>query len=731
MDGACGELKVAMAYLKTDTGLGRARLDPASRERLGLEIGDVIEIVGRSSVAAKVFKDCPQDHGSGIVCIDGTTRANAGVSVGDTVRIIKRDTVYARTAVFAPNIPEGKTVRFDSNIQDRVREGLYSRPVMTGNDVFVPNVYLMGNLAPFTVVSTEPAGVVVIGTGTEIRVLNERPRSKKKTIDSSITYDDVGGLDEELRRIRDMIEVPLKHPELFERLGIGAPKGVLLYGPPGTGKTLIAKAVAKESGAAFYSIQGPEIVSKYYGESEGALREIFEEASKNAPSIVFIDEIDSIAPNRNQVSGEVERRIVAQLLTLMDGMSGRGDVIVIGATNREDAVDPALRRPGRFDREIEIGVPGLKGRAEILGVHLRGMPLADDVDVDALAGMTQGFVGADLAALAREAAMRCLSKHMHLVDRDGPAPEAALEDVRVSMADFRDALTEVEPSGMREVLVDIPSVRWSDIGGLEDVKRELREAFMPGEGTKDFRRLGISMPRGVLLYGPPGTGKTMLARAMANEAGANFICVNGPEVASKWLGESEKAIRQIFKRARQMSPCILFFDEIDAVAPKRRQDGTGVWERVVNQLLTSMDGMEKLENVLVMGATNRPDMIDPALLRPGRFDKKILIGLPDVDSRRRILEVHTSEMPMLGVSLDDLAQRTEGFTGADLAELCREAGMCAYREDRETAFVSMRHFEAALRTVTPSVSEEEMQAYVDAGREMSRRGTNFDPPLYG
>lgn len=731
MDGACGELKVAMAYLKTDTGLGRARMDPASRERLGLEIGDVIEIVGRSSVAAKVFKDCPQDHGSGIVCIDGTTRANAGVSVGDTVRIIKRDTVYARTAVFAPNIPEGKTVRFDSNIQDRVREGLYSRPVMTGNDVFVPNVYLMGNLAPFTVVSTEPAGVVVIGTDTEIKVLNERPRSKKKTIDSSITYDDVGGLDEELRRIRDMIEVPLKHPELFERLGIGAPKGVLLYGPPGTGKTLIAKAVAKESGAAFYSIQGPEIVSKYYGESEGALREIFEEASKNAPSIVFIDEIDSIAPNRNQVSGEVERRIVAQLLTLMDGMSGRGDVIVIGATNREDAVDPALRRPGRFDREIEIGVPGLKGRAEILGVHLRGMPLADDVDVDALAGMTQGFVGADLAALAREAAMRCLSKHMHLVDRDGPAPEAALEDVRVSMADFRDALTEVEPSGMREVLVDIPSVRWSDIGGLEDVKRELREAFMPGEGTKDFRRLGISMPRGVLLYGPPGTGKTMLARAMANEAGANFICVNGPEVASKWLGESEKAIRQIFKRARQMSPCILFFDEIDAVAPKRRQDGTGVWERVVNQLLTSMDGMEKLENVLVMGATNRPDMIDPALLRPGRFDKKILIGLPDVESRRRILEVHTSEMPMLGVSLDDLAQRTEGFTGADLAELCREAGMCAYREDNETAFVSMRHFEAALKTVTPSVSEEEMQAYVDAGREMSRRGTNFDPPLYG
>ena len=389
MDGACGELKVAMAYLKTDTGLGRARLDPASRERLGLEIGDVIEIVGRSSVAAKVFKDCPQDHGSGIVCIDGTTRANAGVSVGDTVRIIKRDTVYARTAVFAPNIPEGKTVRFDSNIQDRVREGLYSRPVMTGNDVFVPNVYLMGNLAPFTVVSTEPAGVVVIGTDTEIRVLNERPRSKKKTIDSSITYDDVGGLDEELRRIRDMIEVPLKHPELFERLGIGAPKGVLLYGPPGTGKTLIAKAVAKESGAAFYSIQGPEIVSKYYGESEGALREIFEEASKNAPSIVFIDEIDSIAPNRNQVSGEVERRIVAQLLTLMDGMSGRGDVIVIGATNREDAVDPALRRPGRFDREIEIGVPGLKGRAEILGVHLRGMPLADDVDVDA--GKVSGF----------------------------------------------------------------------------------------------------------------------------------------------------------------------------------------------------------------------------------------------------------------------------------------------------------------------------------------------------
>ena len=731
MEGAVGELKVAMAFFKTDAGLGRARLDPASRERLGLSVGDIIEIVGKSSVAAKVFKDCPQDTGTGIICIDGTTRSNAGVSVGDTVRIVKHDVVYADSVTFAPNIPSGKTVRFDSNINDRVREGLFGRPVMTGNDVFVPNVYLMGNLAPFTVVETEPRGLVVLGTNTEVKVLDRKPRSKRKTIDSSITYDDVGGLDDELRRIRDMIEVPLKHPELFVRLGISAPKGVLLYGPPGTGKTLIAKAVAKESGAAFYSIQGPEIVSKYYGESEGALREIFEQASKNAPSIVFIDEIDSIAPNRDQVSGEVERRIVAQLLTLMDGMSGRGDVIVIGATNREEAVDPALRRPGRFDREIEIGVPGLKGRAEILGVHLRGMPLAEDVDIDAIAGMTQGFVGADLAALAREAAMKCLNKHMHLVDRDGPAPETVLEDVKVTMADFREAFSEVEPSGMREVLVDIPNVRWSDIGGLEDVKRELKEAFMPGEGGKEFEKLGISMPKGVLLYGPPGTGKTMLAKAMANESGANFICINGPEIASKWLGESEKAIRQIFKKARQMSPCILFFDEIDAVAPKRGQDGSGAWERVVNQLLTSMDGMEKLDNVIVMGATNRPDMIDPALLRPGRFDKKILIGLPDYDARRRVLEVHTSKMPMLGVSLDDLAQRTDGYVGADLAELCREAGMCAYREDKRASFISMRHFEEALKTVKPSVSDEDMKAYREAEKEMTRRGTNFDSPLYG
>ena len=726
------ELRVAMALFKTDMGLGRARMDTASRERLGLTIGDVIEIKGKKSVAARLFKDAPSDGSAGIICLDGVSRKYAGVSLGDNVKVFRRDEVPADRITIAPMVPEGKTTSFDKNISDRVRQGLFNRPVLSGNEVVVPNVFLSGSLALFKVIECVPDTVCVITPSTEVEVLSEPPHTEKKvTVDGSITYDDVGGLNDQIKKIREMIELPLKHPELFTRLGIKAPKGVLLYGPPGTGKTLIAKAVSTECGASFYSIQGPEILNKFYGETESALRGIFEKAAKHSPSIVFIDELDSIAPDRESAYNEVDKRLVAQLLTLMDGLSSRGDVVVIGATNRENSIDPALRRPGRFDREIEIGVPGMKARAEILSVHLRSMPLDDDVSIEHLASVTQGFVGADLAALAREAAMKCLSKHMSVLDSDSPATENFLSNLKVSRKDFDDALNEIEPSGMREVIVDIPKVRWSDLGGLDSVRRELSEVFIPDENGKGYERLGIDVPKGVLLYGPPGTGKTLIAKALANESGANFINVNGPEIASKWLGESEKAIKQIFKRAKQMAPCIIFFDEMDSIAPSRYGGSEGTWDRVVNQILTSLDGMETMKNVLVVGATNRPDMIDPALLRPGRLDKKLLIGLPDCEGRKQILGIHSARMPLKDVDIDKLAHSTEGYTGADLAELCREAGLTAYREDPDTECVTEAHFAAALRTVKPSVSSDEVRTYAEIEKRFSRRRPVTEtPPLY-
>ena len=521
-------LKVGMAQRQSEAG-----------RALGLDIGDTIEIVGKRKVVAKVFKCDPEDEGKGMIFIDGLTRTSAGVSVDENVTVRRCDPLMAEQVVLAPNIPEGKTIKFEKGIEDIFLRGLMARPLVAGTDIIVPNIALMGNRSTFTVVSTVPQGPVLVTGGTQI-VLRDSPRkekTKKGNTGQQITYDDVGGLDEELKRIREMIELPLKHPELFDRLGIGAPRGVLLYGPPGTGKTLIAEAVANESGASLYSVRGPEIMGQYYGQSEERLRDIFKEASENSPSIVFLDEIDSIAPNRDSVSGEVERRVVAQLLTLMDGLGDRGNVIVIGATNREDSIDPALRRPGRFDREIEIGVPGRKGRADILNVHTRDMPLTEDVDVDVLAGLTQGFVGADLAALCREAAMRCLSSRMSSIDLDKPVPSQILEGMRVSMNDFREALNDVEPSGMREVLVEIPKVTWNDVGGLDEVRREIEEVFVPEEGNKAYERLGIEPGRGILLYGPPGTGKTLIAKAIANESGTNFISVNGPEVANKWMGE--------------------------------------------------------------------------------------------------------------------------------------------------------------------------------------------------
>ncbi len=727
-------LKVAMARSQSEAGYGRARMDGGSRRALGVELGDTVEIAGKRSVVAKVFKCDPEDEGRGMLFIDGLTRTNAGVSVDENVTVRRCIPQPAEQITLAPNIPDGKRIKFESGIENVFLKGLMNRPLMADTDIIVPNIALMGNRSTFTVVSTAPKGAVIVNEKTRI-VVKDTPKKQqtaKVQRGHQITYDDVGGLDEELRRIREMIELPLKHPELFERLGIGAPKGVLLYGPPGTGKTLMAEAVANESGAALFSVRGPEIIGQYYGQSEERLREIFKEAAENAPSIVFLDEIDSIAPNRNDVYGEVERRVVAQLLTLMDGLDDRGNVIVIGATNREDSIDPALRRPGRFDREIEIGIPGRKSRADILSVHLRDMPLTPDVTPEKLASLTQGFVGADLAALCREAAMNCLSSRMNELDLDKAVPAEILESMKVSMDDFTAALGDVEPSGMREVLVEIPKVSWEDVGGLDDVRKRIEEVFVPEEGNGAYDRLGIEPGKGILLYGPPGTGKTLIAKALANESGTNFISVNGPEMASKWMGESERAIRQIFKRAKQMAPCIIFFDELDSIAPVRGMGDGSAWERVVAQMLTSMDGVEGLRNVTVMGATNRPDMVDPALLRPGRFDRLILVGKPDADSRLGILKVHTRRIPLGDVDLAAIAAMTDGYVGADLAAVCREAGLAAYREDPDADKVLMRHFESALKAVGPSVTQDMIDGYENLGKSMRKRRAGWDNvPFYG
>ncbi|MCX6652352.1 MAG: CDC48 family AAA ATPase [Methanomassiliicoccales archaeon] len=720
-------LRVARAQHQSEVGFGRARIDAKTRKELSVEVGDVIEIVGKRSTAAKVFRAAQEDESKSIIRIDGMIRSNAGVSIGEKVSVTKADPQPAMKIVVAPKIPQGKHLRFGAGVEELFKKGLTNRPLVKGDEFFIPNIALMGGFLPFVVISTQPNGVVLVGEQTELNVKTEAMEAKE-AVSPSVTYDDVGGLEEQLQRVREMIELPLKHPELFDRLGIDPPKGVLLYGPPGTGKTLIAKAVANEAGAQFFSIQGPEIISKYYGQSEEKLREKFEEAEKNAPSIIFIDEIDSIAPKREDVHGEVERRVVAQLLTLMDGMVGRGQVIVIGATNRDEAIDPALRRPGRFDREIEIGVPSREGRKEILEIHTRGMPLAEDVSLDELASVTHGFVGADLMALARESAMKCLSRYVPEFDLGKPIPGEILERVRVTASDFSDALRELEPSAMREVLVEIPKVAWDDVGGLEDVKRQLREMIeMPLENSAAFKRMGIRPARGILLYGPPGTGKTLLAKAVATESKANFISIKGPEIMSKWVGESEKAVRQAFKKAKQVAPAIVFLDEIDAIAPRRGGGSdSSVTERVVNQLLTSMDGLESLGKVTVIAATNRPDLVDPALLRPGRFDRLVLIPVPDEGARLSILSVHTKAMPIRNVELKELAAKTDGFVGADLENLCREAAMIALRENRDADIVEMRHFEAALKIITPSVDKNIMKQYESIGKALEKARVGKD-----
>jgi transitional endoplasmic reticulum ATPase len=713
-------LKVSEA-LGQDVGYGRTRIDSKARRQLNILPGDIIEIEGKKKVPLIVWRLFPEDEGKDIIRIDNITRKNAGVSLGDRIIVRVVHPQSARIVSLAPVISKGQQLQFGEGIESLIKRGLLKRPVCEGDTIIVPGIALFGNALPFGVMETYPKGIVIIDEDTEVR-LKEKGVEVTELVRPRISYEDIGGLHEQIEKIREMIELPLKHPELFDRLGIEPPKGVLLRGPPGTGKTLIAKAVANESGANFFTINGPEIMSKFYGQSEENLRRMFQQAKKEAPSIVFIDEIDAIAPKRAETHGEVERRVVSQLLTLMDGLTERGKLIIIGATNIPDALDPALRRPGRFDREIEIGVPDRKGRKEILQIHTRGMPKRKEVDLDYLADITYGFVGADLAALAREAAMNSLRRYLPEIDLEKPIPTELLEKMEVRMDDFKEALKGIEPSALREVSVEIPTVTWEDIGGLSKAKELLRETIeWPLKNPEAFERLGIQPPRGILLYGPPGTGKTLIAKAVANESNANFLSIKGPEIFSKWVGESEKAVREIFKKAKQAAPSIVFLDELDAIAPHRgAYEGSHVTETVVNQLLTSMDGLESMEGVVVIGATNRPDMIDPALMRAGRFDKLILIEAPDNGAREEIFKVHLKNTPLdKDVNLRELAQLTEGYVGADIEAICREAALVALRESMESTKVKRDHLIKALERIRPSVTSETIKFYERIGEQLT------------
>ncbi|MEM1508854.1 MAG: CDC48 family AAA ATPase [Thermofilaceae archaeon] len=715
--GKAKELELKVGELRhNEAGRGRVRIDEDAMDKLSLTAGDAVEIEGRRKTVAVVWPGYAEDKGTWVIRMDGWTRKNAGVSLGEKVRVRKAE---VKTAVMVKIAPTSMSLTVDENFVSYVKKRLIDRPLMEGDIV---QVLVIGQMIPFTVVATKPGGAVLIAEQTHLVIL-EKPVEVGRI--PKVTYDDIGDLEEAKQKIRELVELPMKYPQLFKKLGIEPPKGVLLYGPPGCGKTLLAKAVANETEAYFIAINGPEIMSKFYGESEQRLREIFEEAKEHAPAIIFIDEIDAIAPKREEVTGEVEKRVVAQLLALMDGLEARGDVIVIAATNRPNAIDPALRRPGRFDREIEISVPDKKGRLEILQVHTRSMPLAKDVDLKKLADITHGFTGADIAALCREAAMRALRKFIPKIDFEkGEIPQEVLESLEVTMEDFFGAFREITPSALREIEIEIPNIHWSDIGGLEDVKQQLREAVeWPLKFPDSFRRIGIEPPKGVLLYGPPGCGKTLLAKAVATESEANFLSIKGPEVFSKWVGESERAIREIFRKARQAAPAVVFIDEIDSLAPMRGlgYSDSGVTERVVSQLLTEMDGLEKLEGVVVVGATNRPDILDPALLRPGRFDRLVYVPPPDKTARLEILKVHTKRMPLAeDVDLERLAEATEGYTGADLANLCREAAILTLREAGKPVKVQMKYFLKALETIRSSVSKEDLEKYKRIAEEFKR-----------
>jgi transitional endoplasmic reticulum ATPase len=722
-DGVGTSLRVAEAE-QSDVGRKIARIDPKVARQLDLSTGDALEI---SSMGKKTTVLCwparEKDTGKGLVRIDGYLRNRLDVGINDSVEIKKVQSKSAEKVTLAPTEPL-RIVGAEGYLQEYLLGGLLS----TG-DIFP--LTIMGQRVDLVVISTKPSGPVLMEDSTEVTVSEESEKAVQAAKGDgapSISYEDIGGIKNEVSRLREMIELPLRHPELFKRLGVEAPKGVLLHGPPGTGKTLLAKAVAHETNANFYTIGGPEIMSKFYGESEERLREVFKKAEENAPAIIFIDEIDSIAPKREEVSGEVERRVVAQLLSLMDGMSSRGKVVVIGATNRVNAIDPALRRPGRFDREIEIGVPDKDGRLEILQIHTRGMPLEKDVDLGVIANMSHGFVGADLQAVAKEAGIRALRRVLPEIDLTTEnIPSDILKKIVVTMDDFLSVIKEIEPSALREVFVEIPDVKWDDIGGLADVKQELQEAVeWPLKYQGLFLHSDAIPPKGILLYGPPGTGKTLMAKAAAHESEANFISIKGPELLSKWVGESEKGVREVFRKARQAAPCIVFFDEIDAIAPTRGGMGgdSHVTERVISQLLTELDGLEVLSNVIIIAATNRPDIIDAALLRPGRFDRLLYVPPPEKESRIKIFKIHTSKKPLADdVEIETLAAQTEGYTGADIAALASAAVMLALREHIEKykdpkkaesakteLKIHMKHFEEAMKKIRP-LSKHEIETY--------------------
>jgi transitional endoplasmic reticulum ATPase len=704
-------LKVAKA-IPSDVGHGRARV-PFDND-LNLKPGDIIEIKGDDTTAAIVWRCRPEDANLGVIRVDGIIRKNAGAQLGSNVTIRKVEAKECTRLVLSPVMASKQKVRFGPGIEGFARRGLNKRPVATGDRIFIPGMTLFAEALPFAVMQTTPKGIVQVLPETEIVIKDEAVDEEEAGSVSSTTYEDIGGLGNELQKVREMIELPLKHPILFRTLGIDPPKGVLLYGPPGTGKTMIAKAVANETNAHFASINGPEIISKYYGESEKQLREFFDDAAENAPAIIFIDELDSIAPKREDVTGEVERRVVAQLLTLMDGMQGRDNVIVIAATNRQDAIDQALRRPGRFDREIYIGVPDKKGRKEIIDIHTRSMPISDDFDVDWALENTYGFVGADISALAREAAMKALRRYLPDIDleEEQVSPEV-LEKMEVRMADFKLAIKDIEPSALREIYVEVPEKGWEDVGGLEEIKERLKESIeWPLTKPELFKHFGITPPRGILLFGAPGTGKTLLAKAIAHEAKANFITVKGPELFSKWVGESEKALREVFKKAAQAAPSIIFLDEFESIGGHRTtgaQDGGQVTNRIVDQLLTSLDGVESLEGVVVVAATNRPEMIDKALLRSGRFERILHIPPPDEKSRREILKIHTKDMPMGKFDVVSFAKKMADYTGADIEAVCREAALIAMRANKKT--ITKKHFEDAIGRVRPSVTPEMLEYY--------------------
>ncbi|MCK5298154.1 MAG: CDC48 family AAA ATPase [Candidatus Heimdallarchaeota archaeon] len=710
-------LKVAEARQR-DIGRQKVRIDGLSMRQINVTTGDVVEIKGKKTTSAIAWPAYPEDQNAGLIRMDKLLRNNADTGLSDKVTVSKANAKNAKTVTLAPfQTP----VAIDYSFENFVKRKLLGYPLTEDDTVLIP---ILGKSLPFTVTSTTPKGIIRITEDTELKVIDKPVQVSEEALPRT-SYEDIGGLGDQIRRIREMVELPMRHPELFLKLGIDPPKGVLLHGPPGCGKTLIAKAVANESASNFVTINGPEIMSKFYGESEQRLRQIFKDASAKAPTIVFIDELDAIASKRADVTGEVERRVVAQLLALMDGMVSRGEVIVVGATNRPNSIDPALRRPGRFDREIEIGVPDRDGRREILLIHSRGMPLAEDVNLDFFAEKTHGYVGADLQALCRESAMKALRRFLPDIENaDKLITPELLEILEVTHDDFQSGMKEIQPSAIREVFTEIPNIRWTDVGGLDTQVRELKEAIeWPLKFKESFSRMGISPPRGILLFGPPGCGKTLLAKAVATESEVNFISIKGPEVMSKWVGESEKAIREIFRKAKMAAPTIVFFDEIDALAPKRGSGfgDSGSTERVISQLLTEIDGLEMIKQVVIIAATNRPDIIDTALLRPGRFDRFVLIPPPNQKSRLKILQIFTKEMPIAeDVNLKQIAKDIEGFSGADIESLCREAAMLSLREDMNASIVLMKHFSDARKKVYASITAETMKFYEKAAERFKR-----------